>query len=571
MAVITSPTKMLMRLVILPCLRAGVLFLLLLLANADFAHAAKQRPGGDDPIVAQVESAMTEGDFERAVQLLGAAIQKSPKGLYYAMRGGLRGESRDLSGAIEDLTEAVKLDPKLAVAWRDRGTARVLRGELALARVDFDTAVGLDREEPKAWAARAALHVQMGAADAAIADATEALRLDPQMTNALYDRGSAQVQKGDYRTALADFDALLAAQPLHALALASRAQVHRQLGDLKSALRDADRATQLDANFASAYIERATIHGVLGDFQRAIADCSTALLIDPEHRDGLMIRALLHLQGGRFALARDDFETALRSSRTDPAVARHNLAWLLAASPDATVRDADRAMVLAREAIERYGDKTPHVYDALAAACAEQGDFPSAIEHAEYALSLTTTRTPLELASRRHRVELYRTQRVFRLPLPTAEPASSTPSERIVRVEGMLRGGDYAGAIGLLEEAIRHSATPPASALIAMAWLLATCPDDAYRDGTRALGLARRAVARGGGASARDALAAASAEMGDFPGAVEAAQQAVDMTSPEDSAEVARRRARLEHYRNAGVWRLPTPPRAAPKPAVSFR
>lgn len=545
---------------------------IVLLAAALAAHAAKQRPGGDDPIVAQVESVMTEGDFERAVQLLGAAIQRSPQALYYAMRGGLRGELRDLAGAIEDLTEAIKLDPRLAVAWRDRGTARMMRGEFDLARADFDTAVGLDREEPKAWAARASLNVQKGAADAAIADATEALRLDPQLAHALFDRGSALVQKGDFRAALADFDAVLAMQPLNALALASRAQAHRQLGDLQSALRDADRATQIDANFATAYIERATIHGVLGDFQRAVTDCSTALLIDPEHRDALMIRALLYIQGGRFSLARDDFETALRSPRCDPAVARHNLAWLLAASPDATVRDADRAIALAREAIERYGDRSPHVYDALAAASAELGDFPAAIENAERALSLTTTRTPLELASRRQRVELYRTQRIFRLPTPGSEPVAARASERFVRIEEMLRFGDYKGAFGLLEEAIHHSVTPPASALVALAWLLSTCPDDAHRNGARAVKLARQALAQGGGASARDALAAALAETGDFPGAVESAQIAVELTSPEDSAELARRRARLEHYRNAGVWRLPPPQqRPPPKPAVSFR
>jgi tetratricopeptide (TPR) repeat protein len=541
------------------------------MALAGPLHAAKQRPGGDDPIVAQVETAMTERDFPRAVQLLGAAIQKAPKALYYAMRGGLRGEMHDLAGAIDDLTEAVKLDPKLAVAWRDRGTARVLRGELELARADFDTAVGLDPDEAKAWAARASLRVQLGRADDAIADATEALRLDPQMIQALYDRGSAQVQKREFRLALADFDVLLAAQPLNALALASRAQVHRHLGDLESALRDADHATQIDANFAPAYIERATIHGIRGDAPRAIADCSTALLIDPEHRDGLMIRALLYVQSGRFALARDDFETALRSAGADPAVARHNLAWLLAAAPDADVRDPDRAIALAREAIQRFGDRSPHVYDALAAASAEQGDFAAAVEHADRALGLTTTRTPLELTSRRQRLELYRNQRVFRLPMPTAEAEAPAGADRVVRVEEMLRAGDYGGAFGLLDEATRHHAKPPASALIALAWLLATCPDDAHRDGARAVTLARRALDQGGGSAARDALAAALAETGDFPGAVEQAQQAVDLTSPEDSAELSRRRTRLEHYRNSGVWRLPPVQKRTPTPPVSFR
>jgi tetratricopeptide (TPR) repeat protein len=277
------------------------------------------------------------------------------------------------------------------------------------------------------------------------------------------------------------------------------------------------------------------------------------------------------MQGGRFAQARDDFETALRTSGADSAVVRHHLAWLLAAAPDASVRDPDRAIVLAREAIERFGDRSPQAWDALAAASAERGDFAAAVEHAERALSLTTARAPLELNSRRERLELYRDQRVFRLPLPGAEPSAPAGSDRIVRVEEMLRAGDYGGAFALLDEAIRHQAKPPASALIAMAWLLATCPDDAHRDGARAVSLARRALEQNGGSSARDALAAALAETGDFPGAVEQAQQAVDLTVAEDSGELARRRARLEHYRNAGVWRLPPAQKRAPTPPVSFR
>jgi len=542
---------------------------LLLAGLTATAPAAKQQPGGDDPVVAQIESAMREGDFRRAVRLLDAAIRDQPTALFHAMRGGLRGEMNDLSGAIADLTDAVRLDPKLAVAWRDRGTARMLLGQLDLARADFDAAIQLDPREAKAWAARASLHVQSGATDAAIADATAALQLDPRMVHALHDRATAQIQKGEFRPALLDLDALLQAQPLNAPALATRAQVHRRLGDLDQALRDADQATTVDANFAPAYIERATLHGIRGDLRRAVLDCSTALLIDPDDRDGLMIRAFLYMQTGNFALARDDLAAGLRSPKCDPAVTRHNLAWLLAACPDPAVRDAGRATVLAREAIARYGDRSPHVYDALAAAAAEQGDFAAAVEHAEHSLTLTDARTPLELSGRRERLELYRNQRVYRLPTPTGEPSPGASHETGSRVGELLRKGDYPAGIALLEEAIRHLATPPTAALTGLAWLLATSPVDAQRDGPRAVKLARRALAQGGGAATRDALAAALAEAGDFPGAVAAAQEAIDLSNPEDSGEIARRHTRLEHYRQASAWRLPPPMRTMPSPRAS--
>jgi tetratricopeptide (TPR) repeat protein len=59
-----------------------------------------------------------------------------------------------------------------------------------------------------------------------------------------------------------------------------------------------------------------------------------------------------------------------------------------------------------------------------------------------------------------------------------------------------------------------------------LAWVLATCAADALRDGPRALGLARGAVEDSGGKNvkAREALAAALAETGDFVGASEVIQ-----------------------------------------------
>ena len=68
-------------------------------------------------------------------------------------------------------------------------------------------------------------------------------------------------------------------------------------------------------------------------------------------------------------------------------------------------------------------------------------------------------------------------------------------------------------------------------ALNNLAWLLATCSDAAVRDGAEAVRLAEQACRLSGYKQARalGTLAAAYAEAGRFPEAVEAAQKSIEM------------------------------------------
>ena len=543
------------------------LLLLAALGSASVLRAARERPGGDDPVVANVEAVMLEGDLVRARTIIEVALRKTAKPLYYAIRGGILGELGELPDAIKDLTRAVELDPKLAVAWRDRGMARMLLGEYESALPDLDTAVKADPEEPKAWATRAALQLRRKAWNAAIADTTEALRLEPRMISALHDRATARAQLGELQEAVADYDAILAIKPRYPLALTARAQVHRRLGDLDQALADADAAIRVDANAADAYTERAAIRGVMGDLSRAIGDCTTALLIEPEHASALIVRALLQIQNTDFRAARTDLEAALVQPGVEPSAPRRHLAWLLATAPDDSLLDAARALKLAHEVIETYGDKSPPALDALAAAAAANGDFATAMTNAELALQATDARTPLDLTVRRERLELYLNRQPYRLSTvrEIAEPqkrkvtpTSTTPAEKLIVA------GEYGRARDLLEEGLHYGLELPQAILATLAYLLATCPDDGIRDGARALTLAQKAAAKDGANPViLDALAAALAETARFPEAIEAATQSVDATRPEETASLALRRARLETYRDASPWRLP-PARKAP-------
>jgi cytochrome c-type biogenesis protein CcmH/NrfG len=58
---------------------------------------------------------------------------------------------------------------------------------------------------------------------------------------------------------------------------------------------------------------------------------------------------------------------------------RSNLAWVLATSSDASVRDGAKAVELARQAVSLSGGRQPLFFRTLAAAYAETGRFSDAI------------------------------------------------------------------------------------------------------------------------------------------------------------------------------------------------
>ena len=52
----------------------------------------------------------------------------------------------DLAGAVNDFTEAIKLNPDYARAYADRGSARLAQHDLDGAIADLDAAIELDRQ-----------------------------------------------------------------------------------------------------------------------------------------------------------------------------------------------------------------------------------------------------------------------------------------------------------------------------------------------------------------------------------------------------------------------------------------
>ncbi|HRQ63597.1 MAG TPA: tetratricopeptide repeat protein [Xanthomonadaceae bacterium] len=122
----------------------------------------------------------------------------------------------------------------------------------------------------------------------------------------------------------------------------------------------------------------------------------------------------------------------------------------------------------------------------------------------------------------------------------------------------------YMGGLGVAEDCRsalywfeRAAAAGNVDALNNAAWVLATCPDERYRDGRRAIELVSAAIEKNGPQAAfQGTLAAAYAETGDFIQAIELIQYAIESMLEEGKLEAAAEsEVVLERFRNGQPWR----------------
>jgi hypothetical protein len=95
------------------------------------------------------------------------------------------------------------------------------------------------------------------------------------------------------------------------------------------------------------------------------------------------------------------------------------LAWLEATAPVDKVRDGAQALEHAQKACDLSDGTYWEYFDVLAAAEAEKGDFPKAIEDESHAMYLLGNDDKIDSAQMDARKALYRDKKPFHLAPPT--------------------------------------------------------------------------------------------------------------------------------------------------------
>ncbi|MFZ2068208.1 MAG: tetratricopeptide repeat protein [Xanthobacteraceae bacterium] len=148
-------------------------------------------------------------DYKAAIADYSDAIRLNAKfALARVNRSDAYAEVHDFDHAIDDASEALKIDPNNAQAFNARCWARTAANrDLPDALKDCDQALHITPNYSTAFENRAFTYLRLGQFDKAIADFDSTLKIDPQNADVLYGRGLAKGKNGDQAGSAADIAA----------------------------------------------------------------------------------------------------------------------------------------------------------------------------------------------------------------------------------------------------------------------------------------------------------------------------------------------------------------------------
>jgi Tfp pilus assembly protein PilF len=241
-----------------------------------------------------------------------------------------------------------------------------------------------------------------------------AVEADPASARGFNDLGMLLAQTGRVEEAVAQFEKAAELKPDFAAARANLGGALAKLGRLDEALVQLRQALESDARYAPAHYNLGLVLSQRGDEQGAIREWRSALSLDPKYAEAhVSLGDALDAQG-RTAEALAHWRDGLGLEPNDPPALRR-VAWVLATSPDAAIRDGAEALAFAVRALQLSGGKDAQVLDTLAAAYAEKGQFANAVLTARRAQARATQENHLALARDiALRIALYEAGQPFR-------------------------------------------------------------------------------------------------------------------------------------------------------------
>jgi tetratricopeptide (TPR) repeat protein len=142
--------------------------------------------------------------FSHLKEFLRKAAERNIPSLWVRIRYYIRGDGKALDQRIIDYTEAIRVKPKQATAYNNRGVAYQAKGDYNRAIADFNEAIRINPKHAIAYNNRGVAYQAKDDNNRAIADYNEAIRLDPKFALAYCNRGLDKRANGDAEGANSD-------------------------------------------------------------------------------------------------------------------------------------------------------------------------------------------------------------------------------------------------------------------------------------------------------------------------------------------------------------------------------
>ena len=187
------------------------------------------------------EKALELGDKNAAELLKQSAdlsFQKKNENIDFKSIADKKYTAGDFSGAIDNYSKALKINPSNVNAYISRGNCKDNNGDL----------------------------------QGAIEDYNKSLEIDSNNALAYYNRGYAKKSSGDQLGAIDDYNNALQFINDNAEIYNARGIAKKEINQYKEAICDFDKATEIDPSSIFPYVNRASIRLILKDFNAAIND-----------------------------------------------------------------------------------------------------------------------------------------------------------------------------------------------------------------------------------------------------------------------------------------------------------
>jgi tetratricopeptide (TPR) repeat protein len=262
--------------------------------------------------------ARRRGDPDAAIKFFTEAISTgnlSDTDLAFVL--GSRGVTFDMKGetdkAIEDFTEAIRLNAEYGSAYIYRGLAWVKKRDYGQAISDFTEAITLDPNSAFiAFNDRANVYELLGENDKAIGDYGQAIQRNPGYATAYFNRAGLRLIRGEYGDAIDDYDHAILLRPNYAEAYRNRADVYQMKGEIDQAIADYGFAVRFNPYDAIAYADRGVAYATRGEFDLAVTDLNSAIALKPGVARFHFKRAVSRLYIGQLDGAVADLNTVVQ-------------------------------------------------------------------------------------------------------------------------------------------------------------------------------------------------------------------------------------------------------------------
>ena len=265
--------------------------------------------------------------------------------------------------AIKHYQEALAINPNYSEVINNLGTALLNQGRLDEAAKYYHRALEIYPDFAEAYNNLGILLTKQGQTVEAIEQYRKAIELNPNRAEFYNNLGNLLSKQGRTDEAIEQFQKALEVAPDNAKVRFNLANILTAKGRWDEAIEQYQQALKQMPDSIHAHYQLGLALQSRGRFAAAIAQFQKVLELDPKH-----------------------------------VTAQNNLAWMLATCPENSLRDGKKAVELAQQAVQLSGGNAPEILDTLAAAYAEAGRFPEAIETGRRALDLSAAQNKKPLA-----------------------------------------------------------------------------------------------------------------------------------------------------------------------------